>query len=105
MQMIAIGDESLHIMLPEFYYVDQGGLGWEICLFLSVNSWDKTCAPPHLASYLLFLKIFFIIMYFPQLHLECYPKSPPYPPPHFPTHPFLFFGPGIPLYWGILIYF
>jgi hypothetical protein len=46
-------------------------------------------------------KIFFIITYFPQLHLECYPKSPPYPPPHFPTHPLPFFGPGIPLYWGI----
>jgi hypothetical protein len=45
--------------------------------------------------------IFFIITYFPQLHLECYPKSPPYPPPHFPTHPFPFFGPGTPLYWGI----
>jgi hypothetical protein len=26
-------------------------------------------------------------------------KSPP--PPHSPTHPFPFFGPGIPLYWGI----
>jgi hypothetical protein len=27
-------------------------------------------------------------MYFPQLHLECYPKSPPYPPPptSLPTH-------------------
>jgi hypothetical protein len=34
-----------------------------------------------------FFKIFFI-MYFPQLHFQCYPKSPPYPSPHFPTHPF-----------------
>jgi hypothetical protein len=27
-------------------------------------------------------------MYFPQLHLECYPKSPPYPPSptSLPTH-------------------
>jgi hypothetical protein len=49
----------------------------------------------------LFLKIFFIITYFPQLHLECYPKSPPYPSSHFPTHPFPFFGPGVPLFWGI----
>ena len=31
-------------------------------------------------------------MYFPQLHLECYPKSFPYPPANFPTHPF-------PLFW------
>ena len=40
-------------------------------------------------------------MYFPQLHLECYPKSPPYPSSHFPTHLFPFFDPDIPLYWGI----
>jgi hypothetical protein len=40
-------------------------------------------------------------MYFPQLHLECYPKSPPYAPLHIPTHPFPVFGPGIHLYWGI----
>jgi hypothetical protein len=46
--------------------------------------------------FIFFFKIFFIITYFPQLHLECYPKSPPYPPPHFPTHQFPFFGPGIP---------
>jgi hypothetical protein len=47
-----------------------------------------------------FLNIF--ITYFPQLHFQCYPKSPPYPPHHFPTHPFpFFFGPGIPLYWSI----
>jgi hypothetical protein len=44
---------------------------------------------------------FFFITYFPQLHLECYPKSLPHPPPHSPTHPFPFFGPGVPLYWGI----
>jgi hypothetical protein len=26
-------------------------------------------------------------MCFPQIHLECYPKSPPYPPPtSLPTH-------------------
>jgi hypothetical protein len=35
----------------------------------------------------------FFITYFPQLHFQCYPKSPPYPPPHFPTHPFPFFWP------------
>jgi hypothetical protein len=33
----------------------------------------------------------FFIIYFPQLHFQCYPKSPPYPPPHFPTHSFPFF--------------
>ena len=39
-----------------------------------------------------FLKIFFIITYFPQLHLECYPKSPPYPSPPLPYPP-------IPIFW------
>jgi hypothetical protein len=28
-------------------------------------------------------------------------QNPPYPPLNFPTHPFPFFGPGVPLYWGI----
>jgi hypothetical protein len=35
---------------------------------------------------------------FPML----YQKSPIPSPPHFPTHSFpFFFGPGVPLYWGI----
>jgi hypothetical protein len=39
-----------------------------------------------------FFQFFLFITYFPQLHFQCYPKSPPYPPPpHFPTHPFPFF--------------
>ena len=28
--------------------------------------------------------LFFSITYFPQLHFQCYPKSPPYPPPLLP---------------------
>jgi hypothetical protein len=28
-------------------------------------------------------------------------KSPTPSCPHSPTHPFPFFGPGVPLYWGI----
>jgi hypothetical protein len=48
-------------------------------------------------SWVLFFFFFFwyfFTMYFPQLHFQCYPKSPPYPPlPHFPTHPFPFFWP------------
>ena len=56
---------------------------------------DPRALTRKVAGYLLFLflKIFFIITYFPQLHFQCYPKSPPYPPPHFPTHPFPFFWP------------
>jgi hypothetical protein len=30
---------------------------------------------------------FFLIRYFPQLHFQCYPKSPPYPPPLLPYSP------------------
>jgi hypothetical protein len=41
------------------------------------------------------------IRYFPHLHFQCYPKCPPYPTPHSPTHPLPLFGPGVPLYWGI----
>jgi hypothetical protein len=29
------------------------------------------------------------------------PKVPHTPPPVPPTHPLPFFGPGVPLYWGI----
>jgi hypothetical protein len=46
-------------------------------------------------------KLFFLIRYFLHLHFQCYPKSPPYPPPNSPTHPLPLFGPGIPLYRGI----
>jgi hypothetical protein len=49
-----------------------------------------------------FFKFYFIfIRYFPRLHFQCYPKSPPYPPPQSTTHPLPHFGPGVPLYWGI----
>ena len=40
-----------------------------------------------------FFFLIFFIMYFPQLHFQCYPKSPPYPPLQFPTHPFPIFWP------------
>jgi hypothetical protein len=61
--------------------------------------WDCKVCPslPYLPSKLLF----FLIRCFPCLHFQCYPKSPPYPPPQSPTHPFPLFGPGVPLYWGI----
>jgi hypothetical protein len=39
------------------------------------------CTGSPVVSFFSFFKIFFIITYFPQLHLECHPKSPPYPPP------------------------
>jgi hypothetical protein len=45
-------------------------------------------------EFLFLLFFYFFITYFPQLHFQCYPKSPPHPPPpHSPTHPFLFFWP------------
>jgi hypothetical protein len=49
------------------------------------------------------LVLYFLITYFPQLYFQCYPKSPPYPTHNsLPTYsPPFFFGPGIPLYWGV----
>jgi hypothetical protein len=45
---------------------------------------------------------YFLFKYFLLcIFLNYISKSPPYPPPHSPTHPFPLFGPGIPLYWGI----
>jgi len=41
---------------------------------------------------LCFFFSFFFITYFPQLHFQCYPKSPPYPPPPIPYPP-------IPIFW------
>jgi hypothetical protein len=56
----------------------------------------------HICCYLrLFIFLILFIRYFPHLHFQCYPKSPPYPPTHPSTHPLPLFGPGIPLYWGI----
>ena len=57
-------------------------------LFISV---DIISVPILLFTNSFFKNIF--ITYFPQLHFQCYPKSPPYPPLHFPTHPFPFFWP------------
>jgi hypothetical protein len=52
--------------------------------------------------WVIYLFIFsFLIRYFPHLHFQCYPKSPPYQPPQSPTHPLPLFGPGVPLYWGV----
>ena len=39
-----------------------------------------------------FFSLIFFIMYFPQLHFQCYTKSPPYPPPPLPYPP-------IPIFW------
>jgi hypothetical protein len=51
--------------------------------------------------FVFFLYLFIFIRYFPRLHFQCYPQSPPYPPPQSPTLPLPLFGPGVPLYWGI----
>jgi hypothetical protein len=49
---------------------------------------------------------FFLFIYLLRIFLNyianAIPKVPhTLPPPHSPTHPSPFFGPGVPLYWGI----
>jgi hypothetical protein len=46
-------------------------------LYNYTTAWSDM--PVKSSFFFLFLKIFFIT-YFPQLHFQCYPKSPPYPP-------------------------
>jgi hypothetical protein len=46
--------------------------------------------------YIYFFFYLFFIRYFLHLHFQCYPKSPPYPLPHSPTHPLPLLGPGVP---------
>jgi hypothetical protein len=69
--------------------------GGTLCLVLAVSAGSLS----GLNLCRLYSFFFFFITYFLQLHFQCYPKSGP--PPISPTHPFPFFGPGIPLYWGI----
>jgi hypothetical protein len=48
--------------------------------------------------------LFFNILYyiFSSITFPMLPQKSPIPSPHLPTHPFpFFFGPGVPLYWGI----
>ena len=63
------------------------------------GSWKKSFNAENRIC-ILFLNCF-LIRYFPHLHFQCYPISPPYLPPHSPTHPLPLVGPGVPLFWGI----
>jgi hypothetical protein len=75
-------------------------VGWGMRRFWEelgeIKTWEIYCIEK--TSFFL---IYFFIRYFPRLHFQCYPKSPPYLPPQSPTHPLPLFGPGVPLYWGI----
>jgi hypothetical protein len=85
--------------------LDQGFLvTWCYCLCsLAVHEVSLSSLFVLLFIFIIFFSFFslFLIRYFPLLHFQCYPKSPPYPPPQSPTHPLPLFGPGVPLYWGI----
>jgi hypothetical protein len=49
-------------------------MGWRVFFFL-------------VSSFFFLIYLFIFIRYFLHLHFQCYPKSPPYPSPHSPTHP------------------
>jgi hypothetical protein len=53
------------------------------CMFMCVDVYGPMCQ--RVCVYV-FIYIFFT-MYFPQLHFQCYPKSPQYPPPTLPYPP------------------
>jgi hypothetical protein len=44
--------------------------------------------------------LIFLLRIFLNYISNAIPKAS-HTPPHSPTHPFPFFGPGVPLYWGI----
>jgi hypothetical protein len=80
------------VQVPSGPHQHRGTLGMES------EDTRKVYKGPSMGS---FMFCFDVITYFPQLHFQCCPKSPPYHPPYSPTHPFPLFGPDIPLYWGI----
>jgi hypothetical protein len=49
----------------------------------------------------LFFSLIFLLHIFLNYISNAIPKASHTLPPHSPTHPFPFFGPGVPLYWGI----
>jgi hypothetical protein len=71
------------------FIVPLDGFLFFVCLFV--------CFCFYLFIYLFIYYYVFSSMTFPMLSQ----KSPIPSPPHFPTHPFSFFGPGVPLYLGI----
>jgi hypothetical protein len=48
---------------------------------LSQDQINDLNSPISLKEIEIFFFIYLFITYFPQLHFQCYPKSPPYPPP------------------------
>jgi hypothetical protein len=51
--------------------------------------------------FVVFCFCFCFVLFYYIFSSTTFPKFPPYPPTHSPTHPFPLFGPGVPLYWGI----
>jgi hypothetical protein len=90
--------------MAEFSEMQDVGLVYkEIFKFCDVHLINKIYIAIIFFSFLFLLSFFkyILIRYFPHLHFQCYPKSPPYPSPHSPKNSLALFGPGIPLYRGI----
>jgi hypothetical protein len=52
-----------------------------------LSHWPVQKAVVHILFFFrLFIYLFIYFRYFPHLHFQCYPKSPPYPPTPLPTH-------------------
>jgi hypothetical protein len=59
----------------------------QLCKLFSVRVSQSCVKYTFRVFFLFFWFLIFFITYFPQLHFQCYPKSPPYPPPQLPYPP------------------
>ena len=95
------------ILFKPYLLKGNGGLSFIRYLFITLFTVQPKCwsHPWQRESYQLAcgkpFSLFFFFYVFSSITFPMLSQSPPHPPHHFPTYPFPFFGPGVPLYWGI----
>jgi hypothetical protein len=87
---------QLQTMLSNSVKVSLNGAGQCPCVGLPWTHPFNSRDSYFLQCYSSILSPFFLIRYFLHLHFQCYPKSPPYPAPHSPTHPSHFLALAFP---------
>ena len=73
------------------------------CIFLSelLLPFLKSSTSVMRYDFFVYNLLFLLLRIFLNYISNVIPKVPHTLPPNAPTHPFPFFGPGVPLYWGI----